>query len=286
MQFVQDINTIASEGAIHSFTIWSDWVTSLLMVGFFVGFFYILRLIIKRKVFIALYASFSATIFIVWIFSLYTLCFLFSIGLVVIVLAYLYANVGELRAFTSNSLQVKKEFNSVFSHSKQEVQKIFDHDKLYEDITTAVQYFSTHKTGALITFERKVGFNDIVKSGTAINAPVSPELLETIFYEGTRLHDGAVVIRGNTIIAAAVYYTPTEKALTGKYGSRHRAAIGISEVTDSVTVVVSEETGRISFAIGGELIRVYPDKFNEQLKDYLEQDNASDEEDNSNEISE
>lgn len=79
----------------------------------------------------------------------------------------------------------------------------------------------------------------------------------TIFYPGTRLHDGAVVIRGNKIVAASVYYSPTTKPLIGKYGSRHRASIGISEICDAVTIVVSEETGRISIAYNGE-IESYP----------------------------
>ena len=102
-----------------------------------------------------------------------------------------------------------------------------------------------------------------------MNAPITPELLMTIFYPGTRLHDGAVVVRRDLIMAASVYYTPTTKPLTGKFGSRHRAAIGISEVTDSVTVVVSEETGRISLAVAGELIHVTPDNFLRVLEDYI-----------------
>jgi len=98
-----------------------------------------------------------------------------------------------------------------------------------------------------------------MKNGTILNAPVSSELIQTIFYPGTRLHDGAVVIRGDKIVAASVYFTPTNRPLTGKYGSRHRAAYGISESTDSVTIVVSEETGRISIAFQGELTPVAPD---------------------------
>ena len=94
-----------------------------------------------------------------------------------------------------------------------------------------------------------------------MDAPVTFELLITIFYPGTRLHDGAVVIKGDKIIAASVYYTPTTKPLTGKYGSRHRAAIGISEISDAVTVVVSEETGRISIAYNGNIENYSPDNF-------------------------
>ena len=78
-----------------------------------------------------------------------------------------------------------------------------------------------------------------------------------------------MVIRRDYILAASVYYTPTTKPLTGKFGSRHRAAIGISEVTDSVTIVVSEETGRISLAVGGELIHVSSDNFIRTFEDYM-----------------
>jgi diadenylate cyclase len=125
---------------------------------------------------------------------------------------------------------------------------------------------SKQKIGAIITFEKKDSLNDVIKSGTILNAPVVPELLLTIFYEGTRLHDGAVIIRDDKILAASVYFTPTTRPLTGKFGSRHRAAIGISEITDSVTVVVSEETGRISIAYDGELQAVAPDTFLKSLK--------------------
>ena len=115
--------------------------------------------------------------------------------------------------------------------------------------------------GALLTFERKDKEKDIIKNGSKIDAPVTFEILVTIFYPGTRLHDGAVVICGNKIVAASVYYTPTTKPLTGKYGSRHRAALGISEISDAVTVVVSEETGRISIAYNGILESYSPDNF-------------------------
>ena len=97
---------------------------------------------------------------------------------------------------------------------------------------------------------------------------LTSELLETIFVNKTPLHDGAVIIRGNYIVAAAVFYQPTQKALNGKYGSRHRAAIGISEVCDAITIVVSEETGKVSFAINGDLISVPVANFIAKLKEY------------------
>ena len=120
-----------------------------------------------------------------------------------------------------------------------------------------------------MTFEKSTSLMDLTKNGVRVNAPFSPELITTIFYPGTRLHDGAVVIKGNEIISAAVFYTPSTKAFAGKYGSRHRAAIGISEISDSVTVVVSEETGRISFAVNGQLESCDPNNFVQVLETYM-----------------
>jgi diadenylate cyclase len=138
-------------------------------------------------------------------------------------------------------------------------EKIFDREDVYKKVETAVLTLSRQKIGALITFERNDDLTEIMKNGTIINAPVTPELIQTIFYPGTRLHDGAIVIRNDTIVAASVYFTPTNRPLTGKYGSRHRAAYGISETTDAVTIIVSEETGRISIGFQGELTPVTPD---------------------------
>lgn len=153
---------------------------------------------------------------------------------------------------------------------KERIPEIYDTDELYHEISVAVEHLSMTKTGALITFEGKRPLNDAIKNGVLIKAPVTSELLETIFYPGTRLHDGAVVIRDNMVLAASVYYTATTKPLNGRYGSRHRAAIGISDNSDSITVVVSEETGRISIAKNGELETVSLDNFSRVFREYME----------------
>lgn len=169
-----------------------------------------------------------------------------------------FANISEFRHFFMKPQQKKNKVTERYSK-----------EELYQIIDETVHSLSRSKTGAIMTFERSMNLDDVMKSGTIINAPVSQELLETIFYEGTRLHDGAVVIRGNIIIAASVYYTPTTRALTGKYGSRHRAAFGISEISDSVTVVVSEETGRVSLAYNGSLEAVQLDSFLREFTDVM-----------------
>mgnify|MGYP002523690990 CR=1 FL=1 len=175
-------------------------------------------------------------------------------------------NAGEVRPIVSNTLSNKSD--KLF-HKRNRIAPIFDKEELYDKIEATVRSLSKTSTGGLITFERGTELTDYAKSGTILNAPVSAELLVTIFYPGTRLHDGAVIIRRNMIYAAACYFDPITSGLTGKYGSRHRAALGISKVSDSVTIVVSEETGRVSLAVAGELIHVNLDDFRRLFEEYM-----------------
>ena len=176
----------------------------------------------------------------------------------------LFTNIGDLRKFIAAPFHrdTVKTVNTG-------VARIFDSKAFYEQVGQAVMTLSKNRIGALMTFEKSTSLMDLTKNGVRVNAPFSPELITTIFYPGTRLHDGAVVIKGNEIISAAVFYTPSTKAFAGKYGSRHRAAIGISEISDSVTVVVSEETGRISFAVNGQLESCDPNNFVQVLETYM-----------------
>ena len=126
-----------------------------------------------------------------------------------------------------------------------------------EELVNAAFTMSKPKTGALIVIERKESLVNIEKTGILINGIVSSQLLINIFEHNTPLHDGAVLIRGNTIVSATCYLPLSENMRISKdLGTRHRAAIGISEVSDSITIVVSEETGRVSVALGGNLIKV------------------------------
>ena len=129
-------------------------------------------------------------------------------------------------------------------------------EHLLDEIVDSVTKLSETQTGALITFERGQSLIDYINTGTKINADIKSELFNTIFWEGTPLHDGAVIIKDDRVVCAAAFFPPTQKDLSPIYGARHRAALGISEITDSLTVVVSEETGTISFAIKGELIKI------------------------------
>lgn len=186
-------------------------------------------------------------------------------AVLVIVLISLIVNIGDLRKFLSNPF---KRTNAKVVAPK--IEKVFDRKSLYKVIEHTVIALSKDRVGALMTFEKNNSLADIIKNGSPVHAPVTSELLCTIFYPGTRLHDGAVVIHNNEIVAASVFFTPTTKAFAGKYGSRHRAAIGISEICDAVTVVVSEETGRISFAVNGQLESVDQTNFLRVFENYMD----------------
>lgn len=124
------------------------------------------------------------------------------------------------------------------------------------ELIKAVNYLAKRKIGALIVFERDTGLNEYTESGIKMESRMSSELLINIFIPNTPLHDGAVIIRGGQIAAAACYLPLSENPFISKeLGTRHRAAIGVSEVTDAISVVVSEETGQVSLAINGLVVR-------------------------------
>lgn len=140
-----------------------------------------------------------------------------------------------------------------------------ERENLVEELVKACAEMSKSKTGALISMEQGHSLSDYIKTGTPMNSVVSSELLCSIFQYGTPLHDGAVIIQGVKIACAAAYFPPTTRELPTSYGARHRAAVGISEITDSVTIVVSEETGNISIAQGGKLSVISPAHLREFL---------------------
>lgn len=128
--------------------------------------------------------------------------------------------------------------------------------KITEEFVTALRNLSADKTGALIVIERQTALNDRVETGTIIDADISEQLIGNIFYEGAPLHDGAVIVRGDRLYAAGCVLPLTEnKNLDKELGTRHRAGIGITEHSDAITIIVSEETGVISMAKDGIITR-------------------------------
>jgi diadenylate cyclase len=126
----------------------------------------------------------------------------------------------------------------------------------YEDIVLAADHFTQTGTGALIVIEREIGLRTFIESGVPLDANLSYDLLITIFRPSAPLHDGAVIVQRGRIAAAACFLPLSmNPVLSTQFGTRHRAAIGITEETDAVSVVVSEETGAISIAVGGAIER-------------------------------
>jgi diadenylate cyclase len=137
----------------------------------------------------------------------------------------------------------------------------------YDDIVLAANLFSQHQTGALMVIEREIGLRTYIESGVAMDARLSYDLLATIFRPSAPLHDGAVIIQKNRLAAAACFLPLSmNPVLSTQMGTRHRAGIGITEETDAIAVVVSEETGAISMAVGGKIER---DLTVEQLRERL-----------------
>lgn len=248
---------------VGEYTIYVDLILSVLLIIAIV--FFTIRFKLSAKVIIAI-SSFALVFILATMFDLQIVK-----GLSFVCVAIFCVVVSLLLTKPEKELELRH--NKKVS-KKEDSLSVNETDKLISNLKHAIENLSTTQTGALITIERSDDLTSfMLKSGTNIEAPVTPELLETIFYKGTPLHDGATIIRGKNILSAAVFYQPTQKPLNGKYGSRHRAAIGISEICDALTIVVSEETGKISFAYKGELISVPISQFEEKFKEYYFDEN-------------
>lgn len=131
--------------------------------------------------------------------------------------------------------------------------------KEFRQISSAVHQLSEKRHGALIIIERKQPLDTFIHNGVAVGANISHTLLETIFFPGNPLHDGGTLVKNETIVSASNILPLSNSVINGKkLGTRHRAAIGLTEKTDAVVIVVSEETGKITFAVDGELYVVKP----------------------------
>jgi diadenylate cyclase len=184
------------------------------------------------------------------VFNLYTLNWILEGTLTLGVIALIIVFQPELRRaleYLGRSKIIKKQFGEM---NKERAKLITS------TIIKAVDYFSVNKVGALIIMEREISLNDIVETGTKVDAAISEEMLGSIFYDGAPLHDGAAVIRGDRLLAAGCVLPLTQnRTLSKDLGTRHRAGIGITEHSDAIAVIVSEESGIISIAIDGKLSR-------------------------------
>ena len=164
----------------------------------------------------------------------------------------------------------KKIVSSILPFDENKDRNIRFTDRTVNEIVRATSELAKAKTGALIIMEKDIILSEYERTGIIIDSAISSQLLINIFEHNTPLHDGAVIVRGDRIVAATCYLPLSDNmGLSQDLGTRHRAAVGISEVSDSLTVIVSEETGMISVAVGGKLLRnIDGDLLRRKLNDF------------------
>lgn len=175
-------------------------------------------------------------------------------------ISYLLANtmqVGVLAIFIMFQPEIRRALEKIGNTTTGQIFSSGDElENMAESICEATTYMSERKIGSLIILERSTKLRDIMKSGTMLDAKISPQLLINIFMSNTPLHDGATIISENRIKASACFLPLTQNnSFSKELGTRHRAAIGMSEIADCISIVVSEETGRVSVATDGNLKR-------------------------------
>ncbi len=176
----------------------------------------------------------------------------------------------ELRRVLEKMGKVPMTLNNIVEEGVQKDEIV----RTVQEVASACGSLSASRTGALIVMERNTKIGEIISTGVMLDSVVSKELLGNLFVPNTPLHDGAVVIRDNMIKAAACFLPLTQnKNLSSELGTRHRAGLGLSEVSDAAVIIVSEETGTISLARSGQLLRhLNPERLENILLDYLQPD--------------
>ena len=189
-----------------------------------------------------------------------------SIGLLAMVIVFqpeirrFLLMVGTKTQLSGDTFRKRFKF---WRHSMKEVNTVN-----YDEYIQAFRHMSQSKTGALVVFKRATEVEELVQTGERIDARVSSALLETLFFKNSPLHDGAVIVKGNKVLAArCILPVSANESIDPNLGLRHRSAIGVTEQLDVVSVVVSEETGAVSYAVGGE---IHHDVSLVELKQYLE----------------
>lgn len=217
--------------------------------------------LLKGFVVIVVFIVFAA------VFQMSTILWMVENVLSIAVIAFVIVLQPELRK-ALETLGQKNIFNTMisFDNAKGGMKGRFS-DKTATELVHACEEMSKVKTGALIVIERNVSLAEYERTGIQVDAIVSSQLLINIFEHNTPLHDGAIIMRGNRIVSATCYLPLSDnRQLSKQLGTRHRAAIGISEETDALTIVVSEETGCISVTHNGEIIRnITLEQLREQL---------------------
>ena len=199
------------------------------------------------------------------IFKMNTILWLAKNSISVLATAAVIVFQPELRR-ALEKLGQKNFLSSIVSFDKNKYNERFD-EKTIDAVLNACYEMGKVKTGALIVVERDIMLTEFQNTGIALDSLISEQMLINIFEHNTPLHDGAVILRGNRIVAATCYLPLSENmGLSKQLGTRHRAAVGMSEVSDAFVICVSEETGNVSYAVGGNIVRAVS---KEQLREQL-----------------
>ena len=187
-----------------------------------------------------------------------------NVGLIAVVVIFQ----PELRKALEN-LGGKKILGGLFNFNKVDTKKFSD--RTIEELIKATFAMGKVKTGALMVLEDEILLNEYIRTGIDVDGLVSSQLIINIFEKNTPLHDGAVIIRGDRVVSATCYLPLSDSlSLSKALGTRHRAAVGISEVSDSMTIIVSEETGRVSVALRGQIYHDIDAEFLREKLQYLQ----------------
>lgn len=196
-----------------------------------------------------------AFVFLAYVFQMNTILWIVKNASVVAITAMIVVFQPELRK-ALDMLGRKNIFSSLISFDSNRATDERFSDKTVNEIVKSCFEMGKVKTGALIVVAQNDSLSEYERTGIELDSIVSSQLLINIFEHNTPLHDGAIIIRGNRVVSATCYLPLSDNmALSKELGTRHRAGVGISEVTDSITIIVSEETGRVSVAFEGELYR-------------------------------
>lgn len=203
----------------------------------------------------------------IYIFQMSTLIYIINQGLSLVIMAAMVIFQPELRK-ALESIGRRQVVSTLFMPSRQ-FEQLFS-DRTMNEIIRGCEEMGRAKTGALIVIEQSDSLQEYERTGIEVDALVTSQLLINIFEKNTPLHDGAVIVRGDRVTAATCYLPLSDNMrLSKELGTRHRAGVGVSEVTDSLTIIVSEETGGISLAYRGNLERaVSEDRFRERMTQF------------------
>lgn len=261
-------NVLQNFGNLHMPTIRITDIIEILIIAFLM--YHILRWFKSTRAWSLFKGVMVIAAFIVFavFFQMNTILWIVQNVLSIAAISIVVVLQPELRKALED-LGQKNIFSSFFEDNTKRLSEGRFSDKTINEITRAAVEMGKVKTGALIVVEQKQSLAEYERTGIDVDAIVSSQLLINIFEKNTPLHDGAVIVRGNRVTSATCYLPLSDNMMLSKdLGTRHRAAVGISEATDSMTIIVSEETGNISVAYKGQLERRVD---SERLKERLQE---------------